>query len=188
MDVEYTVSQDAGGGRNAKQESDLQLAGISKLSQQAQQQQSEFLAGGNPPAQANSNARGHALADYQMQLMLLKPQERKRALMARQEGQHYQQDSFKFYEMNQQPELGSHATRELRERPYQQESADAPVSELFTMSSCNQGLDATKAQKRSASAAFDENLSAPDKLACRNAHSSPRTQSAADVRAQAFVR
>ena len=90
MDVGYTLSQDVGGGREAKRESDLQEAGIAVTPQQqsTQQPSSQYM---NPAVGAQQtpgeipNPQGGALADYQMQLMLLEQQNKRRLLMAKQE-------------------------------------------------------------------------------------------------------
>ena len=84
--VEYTISQDRGAGNTAQVEAGYALLagkdfGLANVQQQQQQQQ-------------NTPSHSHALQDYQMQLMLLEQQNKKRLLMARQE-----QDSMSMRDM-----------------------------------------------------------------------------------------
>ncbi|KAK3370367.1 hypothetical protein B0H63DRAFT_315194 [Podospora didyma] len=74
--VQYTISQDQGAGNSAQAESNYALL-IRKDFDLA-----SLAAGENEPRRTNTST--HALQDYQMQLMLLEQQNKKRLMMARQ--------------------------------------------------------------------------------------------------------
>jgi hypothetical protein len=82
--VEYTISQDRAAGHSAQEESDFQLLTVKDFD----------LANLSNSAAKQGN---HALQDYQMQLMLLEQQNKKRLLMAQQEQDNISNNPFKAF-------------------------------------------------------------------------------------------